>query len=72
MHVDFPYPTRALAMLSAQMFPMHFSVFKGHLTDNLTTGCIQQDWTVCPTQGKLKDFLKTVLSQNNLLTNLLI
>jgi hypothetical protein len=50
----------ALAILSAQMFPMHFSVFKGQLTDSLTTGCIQQDWTVCLTQGKLKDFLKTV------------
>jgi hypothetical protein len=50
----------ALAMLSALMFPMHFSVFKGQLTDNLTTGCIQQDWTVCPTQGKLKDFLRIV------------
>lgn len=49
-----------LAILSAQMFLMHFSVFKGQLTDSLTTGFIQQEWTVCPTQGKLKDFFKTV------------
>jgi hypothetical protein len=49
----------ALAIVPAQMFPIHLSVIKGQLTDNLTTGCIQQDWTVCPTQGKLKDFLKT-------------
>jgi len=50
----------ALAIVSAQMFRIHFSVFEGQLTDNLTTGCIQQDWTVCPTRGKLKDVLKTV------------
>jgi hypothetical protein len=54
-----------LAMVSAQMFPMHFSVFKGQLTDDLHLTRLN---SVSHTRETEK-FFEDSPSQNNLLTD---